>query len=255
MHHIVYILGSTRSGTSALRNAICRTRYNGYGEGHMEGMLAGIIAAVQQHRPVNPANQGNARSKMKATKLLRHLFLGYERYLSKEVNSQFMVDKSPSVPAILAAPAMNRYHANAKFIHCARRHVDNVHSKLKKFPSQTFQQSCKTWAKCNSAWLDVREQLDGNYVDFDFHDLANDPEAIVARIAAYLELDQTEAEAMLSYLQSQRPEAKPERDVTRFLKLSEVDWPEADKKEFVRICGPVGEKLGYGMESYFETDT
>ena len=41
---MLYVLGSTRSGTSALRNAITRTRYKGYGEGHMEPMLAEIIA-------------------------------------------------------------------------------------------------------------------------------------------------------------------------------------------------------------------
>ena len=40
MTTILYILGSTRSGTSALRNAIAGTRYKGFGEGHLVPILS-----------------------------------------------------------------------------------------------------------------------------------------------------------------------------------------------------------------------
>lgn len=251
MHQIVYILGSTRSGTSALRNAIARTRYMGYGEGHMDKFLAGLIADVRRYRQEAPETPGNARSRMEPPKLLRHLFRGYERYLATQVKSDFIIDKTPSALMIQLAPDLNRLHRQARFIHCSRRHVDNVASKLRKFPGQTFRQSCMAWEKCNSSWLKVREELDGNFLEFDFHDLTRDPEGIGRRIADYLELDGAEAGAIGDYLASQRPEATSGHDLTRFLKLSETGWSAEDKTTFLGLCGPLGERLNYGLESYF----
>lgn len=251
---IVYVLGSTRSGTSALRNAIAQTRFKGYGEGHMEKMLTGLIETVRKHKASGIPERGNAHSKLKPQALLRHLFQGYEAYLSENLRSDYLLDKTPSLTAIRAAPALNKLHTRAKFIHCARRHVDNVQSKLKKFPEQSFRQSCAAWASCNESWLEVRDKLGGNYLEFDFHELISDPEGISGRIAAYLELDETEGGLVASYLASQRPQAEPGRDLMKFLRLDELDWSEAQKTEFREICGPVGERLGYGYESYFGTD-
>lgn len=161
MVKMVYILGSTRSGTSALRNAVARTRYNGYGEGHMTRMLTGLIATVRQHESRALPDRGNAHSKMQRHKLLKHLFAGYEAYLAEQVKSDHVVDKTPDLLTIQAAPRLNALHSDVKFIHCARRHVDNIQSKVKKFPNLSFRQSCEAWAGCNQSWLEVKDKLGG----------------------------------------------------------------------------------------------
>ena len=247
---ILYVLGSTRSGTSALRNAIYQTRYNGYGEGHMEPLLSHIVEKVRAF--AGTKTRGNARDRLEADALLEHLFRGYEEYLSEQQISDYLMDKTPSSRIIAAAPMLNRYHGDAKFIFCARRHVDNVQSKIKKFSGKDFTTHCQAWASANRAWERVRDQLDGNYLAFDFHDLAVDPAGIAARIAAYLELPPEEETLMAEYLVSERPQSESAtRDLTKYLRLSELDWTDEQREIFQRICGPLGESMGYGYERYF----
>lgn len=249
---IVYVLGSSRSGTSALRNAICMTRYNGYGEGHMQPLLSRIVSAVEGYGDPEANKTGNARDRLDAEALLRHLFAGYEAYLAEQQTSGYLLDKTPTSQIVAAVPMLNRYHSAPKFIFCARRHVDNISSKVRKFPNKPFANQCKTWAGCNRSWVELKDQLDGNYLDFDFHELTTAPETIARRIALYLDLSAAEEVAIAAYLTSARPQSDdPGRDLTGYLKFSELDWSAEDKETFLRICGPVGEAMGYGLEHYF----
>jgi len=254
MVKVTYILGSTRSGTSALRNALGETRYSGYGEGHLTPILGDILATVRRHREegLGAKVPGNGLFMMRENVMIRHLFHGYERYLMTEIGSEWIMDKTPTISPILLAPELNVFHQEVTFLHCARRHVDNVQSKIKKFPDRTLEQHCQEWAACNQAWLQVRDRLQGNYLDFDFYDLATNPEATAQKIGTYLGLDAEEIGKMSAYLVSQRPQAEATRDVTKFLTLDDTGWSDEEKETFVRICEPVGQRLGYGMEEYWK---
>lgn len=253
MIEIVYILGSTRSGTSALRNALAETRFKGYGEGHLAPILVDLIRNVRQHKAtgLGAGVEGNGLNRLRENPLLRRMIRGYERYLAEEVQSESILDKTPTIVPIRAAPDLNRFHDKPYFLHCARRHVDNIASKQKKFPDRTLEQHCREWADCNLAWLDVRPQLEGNCLSFDFFDIAVDPEGMAGKIGAYLRLTPAEVAAVGAYLDRQRPQASADRDLTRFLKLSETGWTEAEQERFRAICGPVGERIGYGYDTYF----
>ena len=255
MTDVLYILGSTRSGTSALRNGLGNTRYRGFGEGHLVPILDDIVRAVRTHRidGLGARTPGNGLFELRESVLIRHLFHGYENYLATVLESQSVMDKTPTITPIRLAPDLNRFHQTPYFIHCARRHVDNIQSKLKKFPDRTVQQHCQEWAACNATWLDVKEHLDGNYLAFDFYELVTDQEGTSRRIGEYLGLDEGEIAALAEYLISQRPQGATDRDLTQFLKLSEMEWSAQEKEDFVEICGPVGERLGYGLEDYYAT--
>lgn len=256
MVKLTYILGSTRSGTSALRNALSETRYSGYGEGHLTPLLGDILAVVRRHREegLGAKIPGNGLFMMRENVMLRHMFYGYERYLLAEIGSEWVMDKTPTINPILLAPELNVFHQQVAFLHCARRHVDNVQSKIKKFPDRTLEQHCQEWAACNQAWLQVRDRLQGNYLDFDFYDLATDPQGMGRKIGEYLELDEDEITRLSAYLVSQRPQAAATRDVTKFLTLDETGWSDEEKEAFTRICGPVGNRLGYGLDDYWLPD-
>ncbi len=253
MVEFLYILGSTRSGTSALRNGLAETRYAGYGEGHLVPILGDIIRTVRHHKTdgLGADIAGNGLHQLRENVILRHLFHGYEQYMINEVGSRHLMDKTPTIAPILLAPQLNTFHQQPYFLHCARRHLDNVQSKLKKFPDRTLEQHCREWAECNMGWLRSREQLEDNFVDFDFYDLATDPEAIARRIGDYIKLSETDVQAFSAYLISKRPQASADRDLTQFLKLSEIDWTDDEKQAFTDICSPVGERLSYGMEDYY----
>lgn len=249
---IAYILGSTRSGTSALRNAIAATRFKGYGEGHLAPLLDALIDNVRSRKTkgLGADVQGTGLNQMRVDVLLRHFFHGYERYLTKQLNSEFIVDKTPTVVPIQLAPDLRRYHADARFIYCARRHVDNIQSKLRKFPDQTLEQHCSEWSGCNAAWLDVRDRLQGDSLFIEYHDLTHDPARIAQEIAGFLDLPETEAKIIANRLQD-RPEQTTPREITQFLRLSQSGWSVEERDTLRRLCAPAGRQLGYDFEDYF----
>lgn len=253
MVEIVYILGSTRSGTSALRNGLNETRFSGYGEGHLAPIIIDAINAVRNHGAsgIGAKVPGNGLNQLQPHVLIRHLVAGYERYLVRQLGSESLLDKTPTITPIAAAPDLNRFHQNPRFIHCSRRHIDNILSKQKKFPEQTLEQHCREWAGCNLKWREVRGLLNDNYLAFDFHDLASDPEGTAERIAGYLSLDASDTARLTSYLVNERPESRGDRDLTQFVKLDDTGWSETEKQTFLAICGTLGQQMGYGLDTYF----
>lgn len=254
---MLYILGSTRSGTSALRNAIAETRYRGYGEGHLVPMLVDMIDTVRRQKQTGMGHDvpGTGLHYLNADALIRHLLCGYERHLADDLGCGHILDKTPTIAPILAAPDLATYHSDAKFLYCSRRHVDNAQSKLVKFPEKRLEQHAEEWAACHAAWVESRARLDAqgqDYLELDFFDLATDCEGVAARIGAYLALDRDETDGIARYLTSQRPQAEPGRDLTRFLRLSDLPWSDAQKAHFRDIASPVGAMLGYGFETYWE---
>lgn len=256
MEKIVYILGTTRSGTSALRNALSRTRFAGYGEGHLAPLLVEIINSVRQQRETGLGCNvpGNGLFNLKTNVLIRRLFAAYEHYLETELGSAYLLDKTPTVTPIRNALELQQFHRNARFLHCARRHVDNIDSKRRKFPEQSFVSHCQEWVACMEGWLEVSPKLGDASLGFDFHELTTDPHGVAGRIGAFLGLDDTEIAAMGEYLVGNRPQAAPDRDLLKSLTLDEVSWTDDEKDLFVRLCGPTGKRYGYGFDSYFEKE-
>lgn len=254
---ILYILGSTRSGTSALRNAMATTRFAGYGEGHLVPLLSDVLEIIetQSARGTGAKVEGTGLFNLKPNVLIRHFFHGYERYLVSQLKSEFIIDKTPTIDPIHLAPQLNMYHANVRFIYCVRRHVDNIQSKRKKFADHPFLAHCREWTACHEAWLKAKPAMNENFLEIDFYDLATNPSGVAQDIGRYLELDAQDIENLETYLLNSRPEAKANRDLTQFLKLSELDWDAEDKTAFKRICGPVGQAQGYGFESYFAEES
>lgn len=250
---ILYILGSTRSGTSALRNAIAQTRFSGYGEGHLVPLLQEIVSTVAKEKAqgIGSDVDGTGLYRLRENVFIRYLFHAYESYLVEDVGSSSIIDKTPTINPILAAPLLNKFHKDAKFIHCARRHVDNIESKRKKFPERTIVQHCVEWVECNEAWMYVRDLLDGNYFDFDFYDLVNNTENLCERLGVYLALTKNEVFSVNEYLGSMRPQGSADRDLAKYIKFDQLDWSDREKDEFLRICGPVGSKMGYGLDEYY----
>jgi len=152
---------------------LAETKYKGYGEGHLVKILVDLIASVRTERSMGQGALvlGNGLNALRERVLIRHFFHGYERYLTESLGSTFIMDKTPNIIPIQNAPDLASFHQNAKFLHCARRHVDNIQSKLKKFPGQSFISQCREWAECNLAWERVKPDLGDKCVDFDFRDM------------------------------------------------------------------------------------
>lgn len=254
MVEICYILGTTRSGTSALRNALAQTKFKGPGEGHLVPLLEDILGVVHKQKTsgLGADSSGNGLFRMSEHEMSISIFLGYEQYLQKTYGSEFIVDKTPTIEPIKFSPYLNRFHSSAKFIHCARRHIDNIISKRKKFSEVPFDIHCREWTDCSLAWEEKKRHLSGNFIEFDYVDLVNDVIGVSIRVADYLGLTEEERNIFSNYIGIQRPEGSKETDLGRVARFSDVEWTSKEKMDFMHICGPRGLQLGYGLDCYFE---
>ena len=97
-------------------------------------------------------------------------------------------DKSGHAEMIPAIPILRRLWPDSVYIFCKRRAIENVASRLKKFPAHDFERHCAGWAKTMAAWRGVRPELPPEiYLEVDQQDLIRDTEAISTRIAEPLE--------------------------------------------------------------------
>jgi hypothetical protein len=254
MVEICYILGTTRSGTSALRNALAETKFKGPGEGHLVPLLEDLLGVVYKQKTsgLGAKSSGNGLFRMSEHEMGVSIFLGYEHYLQKTYGSEFIVDKTPTIEPIKFSSHLNRFHSSAKFIHCARRHIDNIISKCRKFPEVPFEIHCREWTDCSLAWEEKKPQLNGNFIEFDYFDLVNDVIGVSIRVADYLGLSEEERNIFNNYIGVQRPEGSKETELGRVARFSDVEWTDKEKIDFMRICEPRGSQLGYGLDYYFE---
>jgi hypothetical protein len=81
MVEICYVLGTMRSGTSAVRNALTRTKFKGPGEGHLVPVLADILGVVhkQKNSGLRAKGSGNGLFRMSEHEMATSILLGYEQ--------------------------------------------------------------------------------------------------------------------------------------------------------------------------------
>src|SRR5260221_13956160 len=97
MKATLFILGSTRSGTSALRNALALTRYNGAGEGHTIGMLGGLSDGIESHFKEYGAalGEGTMLAEWQRQEFWNQVVLAYLRQMRRVFPGDYHLGKAP----------------------------------------------------------------------------------------------------------------------------------------------------------------
>src|SRR5215469_1917124 len=158
----VFIVGSPRSGTSALVTALMSIGYRGYNEGNFLPLMAIIDRVVDNHY----AAFGKPNPKVLTAQIDREqLKNGIEQVFKQLTDNAhpypLWFDKSGHAEMIPAIPTLRRLWPQAVYVFCKRRGIENVASRLKKFPAQGFERHCLGWAKVMTAWRSLRPQLAG----------------------------------------------------------------------------------------------
>jgi hypothetical protein len=153
------------------------------------------------------------------------------------------------IPAI---PILRRLWPDSVFIFCKRRAIENVASRLKKFPAHDFERHCAGWAKTMAAWRVVRPELPPEiYLEVDQQDLIRDTEAISTKIAELLKLDAEQLRALVKTFKSRRPQETAKGSAAQTYSLESIGWSETQLATFRRYCGPEMEAYGYGSGSEY----
>ncbi len=247
----VFVLGTTRSGTSALQLSILEsTRYAGYGEGHVLSLLPSLLQHVEAYVSTHPAfaQSGTTASRLSLDDFRESQYCAFRCLYSKVFGERPFADKTPSVEAIRVAPQLSKIWPGCRVIHCQRRAIENVQSKIKKFPGVGFEQHCLEWRDCMIEWSASRRLMD-NCLEFDQIDLQENPEETSARIGSYLGLASDEIERIGKYLAGHRPERS--RTTDAHVDLNDTGWSEEQRRIFVDICGDVMADNGYTLDARY----
>jgi hypothetical protein len=244
----VFIVGSPRSGTSALVKALSTVGYRGYNEGNFLPLMRIIERAVDNHF----ANFGKPNPNVLTAQIDRaRLKGGIEeifKQLAQDANPYSLwFDKSGHAEMIPAIPSLRRLWPESVYVFCKRRAIENVASRLKKFPTHDFERHCAGWAKTMAAWRAVRPELPPQvYLEVDQQDLIRDTAGISAKIAALLKLGPEQLRTLIKTLKSRRPQETTKGSAAQTHSLESLGWSEAQVATFKRYCGPEMEAYGYG---------
>jgi hypothetical protein len=249
----VFIVGSPRSGTSALVKALETVGYRGYKEGNFLPLMRIIDRAVDNHFAIfGKPNPNVLTAQIDRGQLKDGIEQIFKQLADRAHPYPLWFDKSGHAEMIPAIPILKQLWPDSVYIFCKRRGVENVASRLKKFPAHDFERHCAGWAKTMAAWRSTRPQLNaGIYLEVDQQDLIRDTEAIAARIAELLKLEPGKLRSLVKIFKSRRPQETTKGSAAQLRSLESIGWSEEQVAIFKRYCGPEMEAYGYGSGSEY----
>lgn len=248
----VFIIGSPRSGTSALIDALLSAGYKGYREGNFLQLMPMIGAMIDRHF----ATFGQDGVEVMAT----HVDL---KALKEEINEVFAgvvnrlhptppwVDKSGNPEMMAGIPALRKLWPDSHFIFAKRRAIENVVSRMKKFSHHNFEYHCRDWARNMTAWRGMRENVpEGKRLEVDQQDMIQDPAGTAMRLAAFLDLSDERSKELETTFVESRPQQTSAGTAERVLSLSNI-WSEPERATFMKICSGEMQAFGYSYDEKY----
>ena len=250
----VFIVGSPRSGTSILVRALASVGYHGYNEGNFLPLMNVIDRVVDNHFAMFGRPNPRVLAAQVDPKVLKERIEDIFKELADNLNAgPLWFDKSGNAEMIRAIPALRRLWPHSVYIFAKRRAIENVVSRVKKFPGHNFEYHCADWAKTMAAWRMVREELpSGAYLEVDQQDLLRNTEAISAKISDFLALGREHLDTLVNVFKSKRPQETTEGSALKTYSLENLGWSESQLEIFNKHCDSEMQAYGYGLGVEYE---
>jgi len=131
-----------------------------------------------------------------------------------------------------------------------RRPVENIASRLNKFPGRSFTDHCKEWSLSMSALLEVRSQLAGSAIEIDQYLLDTYPKVAADALKKFLTLTDEQALRLGQAFEFDHPERT---NISRLeaLNLSETGWSDDEIQVFQDTCANLMLEYGYGQDTQY----
>jgi hypothetical protein len=231
------------------------TRYKGFAEGHVFDLAIRLAHAVNAHFEkkdpwISPqvragyhlGHVAHARFHAETLELLRRLADGY--------TTPFWFDKTPTYQMIASVPLLAQAWPEGRFTFMKRRALENLRSRLRRFPGSNFTDNCRDWALIMRGWRTVREGVPGRFIEIDQRSMQADPGSTAGCVGRLLELERAEIDAFAAILERERPEmTDPSGNIVA--DLSELGWSAEQLQVFRSLCGAEMEAYGYTYDAQY----
>ena len=255
-HQPIFIIGSGRSGTSILTGAIrSGGKIEGYLEGHFLPLILFFMKDIERYYFSKRSLLNDNRhmiADINQEVIEQEIITLFREKCESLSSSKVWLDKSPDSAMIKASPYILKIWPQAKFIFAKRRGIENIISRLKKFPHVSFEQHCIMWKDCMESWLQVKDKLIESSIEIEQRNIALHPKNVSKKIGAFLRLEQDKIKNIENIFTTQRPQSTGSEENLQAISIKETGWTEEEIKIFRRICGAVSQKFGYSeSSSYF----
>jgi hypothetical protein len=254
----VFVLGAARSGTSAVAQALLKTGYYaGHEEGHVLALMAQQMKTIQDYYDANGeetlASRDTTLARIPKEYFINAVAESFKALVPNLWKNKHWIDKTPNGQMIAASPLFLQLWPNSRFIFMKRRPLENIVSRMRKFPQLSFEAHCADWASVMTTWTATKYQLGARAIEVEQFELATRPEPTAARLIGFLQLPPAVAALFRQTLLVERPE-RTSQSFADPLTLQTLDWTDGQRSVFQKICGPLMREHGYTSDGQYYAD-
>jgi len=248
----VFVVGSPRSGTSILVRAMIKGGYFAYPEGNFLSLIRDLQRLVDRHLDTFGASDKVLAGRVDRAALkirLENVVASMAGHLQMRTP---WLDKTGNPEMIEIIPVLRRVWPNSRFILARRRALENITSRLRKFPNYSFEYHCADWTRNMAAWRELRGRVpDLPCIEVDQHDISAGPGGVAADIGHFLHMDEDDVSRLAGVFTHERPQQTEPGSADRVLCLDRMGWTDEQRAIFHRICDSEMKSYGYSEdESY-----
>ena len=256
MRNPVFIVGSPRSGTSALVDVLRHGGYNGFLEGNFLSLLQGVDQLIEQHYKWYPSdNKRVLLSNVDKNDLKRQLFERFQTIVNSLNPQAPWFDKTGNPEMTMAIPIVRELWPSAAFIFAKRRGIENVISRLTKFPGHSFDYHCANWAKNMSVWRTIRGQIPADsFFEMEQRKVVRHPKAAARELGVFLGMSEAAMTAVANVMDTHRPQETTKGSAIRTVSLEGAGWSEEQIDIFLKHCETEMKEFGYTLDERYSVN-
>jgi len=249
----LFVVGSPRSGTSILTSGLLAAGYLGFREGNFLTLLRVFETRISQH--ITAFSTGNKKvmaSVIDWDGFRQDIRAAFRKQVDTLNPVAPWMDKTGNPEMIEVIPQVLSFWPGAKFIFAKRRGIENVISRLKKFPGHSFEYHCQDWSRNMAAWRAMRTLPELPAVEIDQQDILRDPDGVAGLLTNFLGGGTGTCDLLRRVFTAERPQQSDAGSASRVIALKDTGWSGGQIEFFQRHCGPEMKLYNYSLdESYW----
>lgn len=255
MHSPVFIVGSPRSGTSALVDVALAAGYTGFREGMFLNLLVPLSDVVDRHFATyaDPSSRETLASVVDQAAFKSALQALLKTTVERYGPAPPWFDKTGNPEMIESIPILRALWPEAVFVFAKRRGIENIVSRLRKFPEHSFDYHCRDWARNMARWREVRDAIPPTKRrEVDQRDMIQHPDQVGEQLQYLFGANPAQKAAMISVMRNNRPQETRSGSAEAVHDIDTVGWNPHQIELFIRLCGAEMAAYGYSLNDSYK---